>query len=218
MKMARYLSLIGLLAAVLFGAPVAAGQAIPVDIPDTPGESPMDREREKREERYQALWSRFYGATSVSASPIFSTPGLLFDTVVEGGIEIGDGDALYFMIGARMTKDDPNASRIGPFSTDIDAGGELFALGYEFGLKRFSSVEMIRRSTVSFSFGGFVGDDNMLYADVSPRYIIPAGQYWSLPVGIKVTRAFLGRNATPIGTVGITAGIRRHFGQRKTLK
>lgn len=218
MKTTRYISLFALLAAVLFGAPVAAGQAIPVDIPDTPGESPVDREREKRKERYQALWSRFFGATSVSASPILSAPGLLFDMVVEGGIEIGDGDALYFTFGARTTTDDPRASRLGPFSNDTDMAGQIFAVGYELGLKRFSSAEMLRRSTVSFSFGGYMGDDNMLYADVSPRYIIRASQYWSLPVGIKVTTAYLGQNATPIGTVGVTAGIRRHFGQRKTLK
>ena len=218
MKNLRYTPLIALLAVLLFGVPAAVGQAIPEHIPDTPGESPMDREREKREERHHAALSRFFGTTSVSASPILSGPGLFFDTVLEAGVEMRNGDALYVMLGARSATDDPAASRLGPFSSQTDAGGGLFALGYELSLARFSTNDLVGGSSVSVSFGGLLSDVYMLYVDVSPRYIIRANQYWSLPVGIKMTTSFLGENANPIGTVGVTAAIRRHFGQRKSLK
>lgn len=218
MKNMRYPPLIALLAVMLLGVPAAVGQAIPDHIPDTPGESPADRERERREERHHAALSRFFGATSVSAAPILSGPGLYFDTVLEAGVEIANGDALYLMLGARSATDDPAASRLGPLSSQTDFGGELFALGYELSLARFSTNELVGGSSVSVSVGGFLGDVYMLYVDVSPRYIIRANRYWSLPVGIKMTTSFLGENANPVGTVGVTAGIRRHFGQRKSLK
>lgn len=205
-----------LLAAQLLAAPEAAAQAIPVDIPDTPGESPGDREREKREERHRAAFSRFFGTTSLSASPVLTGPGLFVDTVVEGAVEVGGGDALFLMLGARHATDDPWAPRLG--DGHDEASGSLFAFGYELGLAKFSSHPLIGKSALSVSVGGLQGDADMMFVDVSPRYIIRPNIYWSFPVGFRLTATLLGDRAEAIGSAGITFGVRRHFGQRSRLE
>ena len=207
-----------LLAALLFAAPEVAAQAIPIDIPDTPGESPGDREREKREERHRAAFSRIFGTTSLSASPVLTGPGFFVDTVVEGAVEIGGGDALFMMLGARHATDDPWAPRLGGAHEVDGETGSLFAFGYELGLAKFSTHPLIGRSAVSMSVGGLQGDADMMFVDVSPRYIIRPNIYWSFPVGFRLTATLLGDRAEAIGSAGITFGVRRHFGQRSRLE
>lgn len=200
---------------VLLGVTDAAAQAIPVDIPDTPGESPADREREKHKERHHAALSRFFGTTSVSASPFVTGGGLFLDTVFEGGIETGRGDAVFLMLGARSTQ---ASAKTGTIADQIEGGGQLFALGYEVGLARFSSHPIVGGSSVSVAVGGFLGEVDLLYVDVSPRYIVRANSYWSFPIGLKLTTGLVSEHADAVGSVGFTAGVRRHFGQRETLE
>jgi hypothetical protein len=48
----------------------AVGQAVPDNIPDVPGESPVDRWRERVEERYHSTLSRFSTSGSFDMGPV----------------------------------------------------------------------------------------------------------------------------------------------------
>lgn len=198
-----------------FGPSTAAAQGIPVDIPDTPGESPADRERQKREERHHSKFSRLFGTTSVIASSALNQSALVFDTILEGGVQLKGGDALYLFVGAR------SAPALVVDGSPLIGGGDasqLVALGYELGLARFSAHPIVARSAIGLTMGGWFGDTSMLSLDVSPRYIVRGNQYWSFPVGIKISTAFAGDVGLPLTLVGLSMGVRRHFGQRESLE
>jgi len=198
-----------------FSPTAAAAQGIPVNIPDTPSESPVDRERQKREERHHSKFSRIFLTTSVIASSALNHSALVFDTILEGGVQLNGGDALYLFVGAR------NAPALGVDGSPQIAGGDasqLVALGYELGLARFSSHPVVARSAVGFTMGGWFGDSRMISLDVSPRYIVRTNPYWSFPVGIKISTAFARGAGVPLTLVGLSMGVRRHFGQRESLE
>ena len=198
-----------------FGPATAAAQGIPVDIPDTPGESPVDREREKREERHHSKLSRLFGTTSIVASSAVNQHARVFDTILEGGVQLKGGDAVYLLVGARSA---PALGLDGSPLTEGSDASHLLALGYELGLARFSSHPVVASSAVGFTMGGWFGDTRMLSFDVSPRYIVRGNQYWSFPVGIKISTTFAGDVGQPLTLVGLSMGVRRHFGQRESLE
>lgn len=200
---------------LLLCASTATGQAIPIDIPDTPGESPADRERQKNEERHHAKLSRVFGTTSFIAAPALNRHGLVFDTILEAGVELRHGDAFYIMIGARNA---PALSEEERYWNDVRESAQLLAMGYDIGLARFASMPILANSALGIAAGGWFGDVNVFTVDVTPRYLFRASSFWTFPVGLKFSSGFVGSNADAVTLIGISFGVRRHFGQRRSLE
>lgn len=196
-------------ALILLATPVLA-QSIPVDIPDTPGESPSDREREKREERFMPFLSRMYMHTTVGASPLLHRDGAVFDTFVEAGFRFGESNSIFVVAGPRiapqMLDDETGRHRV--------EGGYVAGLGLEFG---FSESPQLENWSLSFATGTWTGDVDMFFTELSPRYIYPLNEYWKLSAGVKASVVTFSQGDV-VFFAGPSFGLRRQFGQRRILE
>lgn len=200
-----------LLLFALLTAPCYA-QGIPVNVPDTPGESPADREREQLEERYRPLLSRLYVRSQLVAPVAVNSPFLSFQ--LSAGYERTNGDAFYTITGVQevfpVGEDAPD-SRLQTVY--------VLGAGYALHLGRFlPGSAHADRSTLGLEIGSQVGHQGRLSMELAPTYEIPVSHHWSVPVGLKLGTLYVGNDEIRDAYVGVSAGVKMYLGKRDHLE
>ena len=202
----------------LTGSPLA-GQAIPEWIPDEPGESPADRAQERLKERFRGTISRFFTTGGFDLSP-FAADGSTYQANVSLGMTFSSGDAVFLFASSRELVGDRSGveSNLHRSATAWYGG-----LGYEISALRFFQPSgLARRSSLNVGAGLIkVGELEGGVLEVAPTYRLIEGRSWSLPMGLKLSLAALGSETGTVTTdafVGLSLGIRHHFGERQKLR
>lgn len=195
----------------------AAAQAIPDNIPDVPGESPADRERERAEERYRGTLSRLFTTGSFDMAPVTGA-GAAYQTNLNLGLNLRSGDAVFAFASTRGTP------------ADIDGGIPLlgghqsvwyYGIGYVMsGTRVLGDSPLARRSALNLGVGVVDGEVASVAVDIGPTYDLLRGDFWSLPAGIKLSLAAVrDDNASMTSAfLGFTIGVQRQFGHREKLE
>ena len=213
------LALLVVLSLLSFTGSPLAGQAIPDWIPDQPGESPADRAQERLEERFRGTISRFFTTGGFDLAP-FPGEGSTYQANVSLGMSFSSGDAVFLFASSReLVGDGSGAESTLHGSATAWYGG----VGYQISALRFvEPSELARRSSLNVGAGLIkVGELEGGVLEVAPTYHLVEGRSWSLPVGLKLSLAALGSEtgtATTDAFVGLSLGIRHHFGERQKLR
>lgn len=215
----RLAPLLLLLAVAVPAIPVMA-QGIPDNIPDEPGESLADREKDRMIERYRGLLGRFFADGGFAVAPA-TGPAYQFNAGL--GVMIQSGDALLFHLGARAAPPVTSAGDAPAVDSGLNEGAWMFGVGYELRGTRFlGETPTGWRSALGLGAGVMAGSDlTSAFFEVAPRYAVLTGSTWSVPVGLRLsvvttdsrdlesrlTRAFL----------GFEVGVRWHLLRRDRL-
>ena len=205
-----------LLAVGVVSAPAGA-QEIPDNIPDLPGESPADRARERLEERYRPITSRFFLGAAVDVAP-FSTGGVAYQSNLNIGMGFPGGDALMLAFSGRELPVQ--------YGTDVPDPGQssewYVGVGYEMsGERLLGSSPLGRRAALGLGVGVLNGEASALAMEISPTYHVLAGSSWSVPVGVRLSMALVGTGGTETLTrmfLGFNLGVRWYWAQREKLE
>lgn len=203
-------------------------QDLPGNIPDDPRAVP-DRQKETLKERHRDLISRLYAGTQVSAAPTFQRDLVAYGAYSEVGVDLAPHHALSLAFGVReyvVRSDAPDEThghpmrRLGEEATRKKTVS-LFTVNYNQRLAAWGSdARFARRTFVGLGFGGALGDGHLITVDLTPSYEIPVHAKWSLPVGIKIGHALMGKDRARVrGTyVGFSVSVKRRFGHRDVMK
>ena len=216
MKKTTFTSALLALIIVALGAAPGAAQAVPDDIPDLPGESPADRAQERMKERYRGVLSRLYTVGYMDLAPI-SSNGFAYGADFEFGYEFRSGDALFLS----------TATRSLPFERDgrgLPSGRATLLMlggGYDInGTRFFGDSPAAQRAGLALGMSAVWADVRSLAVDVNPTYAVFQGRSWSMPVGAKVSYTFFHGEDAYLSKpfLGVTLGVKRHFGQRERME
>jgi hypothetical protein len=204
---------------VLAGAVPAVAQGIPDNIPDEPGQSLVDRERERMEERYRGFLSRFYTMGSLDLDPV--TRDLLgYQATVNVGMAVWGYDAVHLTVSARSL---PVRAEI--TSDPIEPGRRVetyFGAGYALNGTRILGEEspLGRRSNLNLGVGVLTGEVSALAFEVAPTYDLIVRNGWAVPVGVKVNVATIGSDAGSVTRTfaGLSVGVRWWWMRREQLE
>lgn len=204
----------------------AIAQGIPDNIPDKPGESLVDRERERMEERYRSTLSRFFTTFSfdmaVTPGPhlhqLATGDGFGYQANVGVGMHLESGDALLLSVGTRVI----------PAPTSVDATRPAyrdpqwyFGVGYEVSGTRFlGSSPTAQRSALGLGVGVLSAEVSALAFEIAPTYALLQRDAWSFPVGVKLNVAtFRSTDLSVTRTfLGVNLGVRWHWMHRDRLE
>ncbi len=219
-----------LLFVVLCAGPVAEAlaQDLPGNIPDDPRDLP-DGQKDILKERHRDLISRLFVGTQASAAPTLRRDLIAYGTEKEVGLDLAPHHALSLVFGVReyvLRPDAPDATHDNPARRlgEEDSRKEtiaLFSVNYDRRLAAWGGdSRFARRTSVGVGVGGALGDGHLITVDLTPSYEIPVRTNWSMPVGLKIGQAILGKDRARVrGTyVGFSVGVKRRFGGHDALK
>lgn len=193
------------------------GQAIPDNIPDEPGESLVDREKKRLEERFRGTLSRFFSGGGFDVAPL-AAEGLGYQANVNVGMYLPGGDALLLAVAAR---DVP--ARLG--SEIPDPGRRwtewYYSVGYELSATRLlGPTPFAQRSAIGLGVGVLSGEVSVLALDLGPTYDVIQRDSWSVPVGVRLNVAMVGSRdiAVTRAFLGVSLGVRWHWARRDKLE
>lgn len=214
-----YVRLVPVLLLFALGATSTPGtaQAIPDNIPDEPGESLVDREKKRLEERFRGTLSRFFSGGGLDVAP-FAAEGLGYQANVNVGMDLPGGDAILLALAARGVP--------GRLGSEIPRPGLgetawYYGVGYELSATRLlGPTPLAQRSAIGFGVGVLRGDVSVLALEVGPTYDVLVRNSWSMPVGIRLSVATVGDQdvATTRAFLGINLGVRWHWARRDKLE
>lgn len=201
------------------GAVPALAQGIPDNIPDEPGESLVDRERERMEERYRGFLSRFFTMGTLELDPV-TRRGIGYQGTVSLGMDVWKSDAVYLTVSAR---DLPVRAEV--TSDPIEPGRRVeqyFGAGYALSGARILGEEspLGRRSNLHLGVGVLTGEVSVLAFEVGPTYDLIARDGWAVPMGVKLNVATFGNDAGSVtrAFAGLSVGVRWRWLRRERLE
>ena len=198
-----------------FAAPTLA-QGIPDYIPDTPGESLIDRELERMAERYRSTLSGFYSLGTMDMAPV-TGEGLGYQATFNVGYRLESGDALFLSFASRDT---PFRYSDEPFTPESMQPVLFAGAGYELsGMRFFGESFLGYRSHLGMSLGLIAGDVEAVALDISPTFDVMQKHNFVVPVGIRLSVAATRVDARPIARafLGLNVGVRYHWLSRDRL-
>lgn len=205
-----------LLLGSLAAAPIAA-QGIPDNIPDRPGESLADRNRERMVERYRGLLGRFFTDGSVAMAPL---GGPAYQLNAGVGLMLENGDAVLLAAGARAVPADPDGRFAGSLPND---GAWVAGVAYELsGTRVLGSSPLGWRTALGLGVGIMRGEElTAATFEVAPTYALLVGRNWSVPVAVRFSLSTID-NRDPDARltrafVGLDLGVRWHWLRRDRL-
>lgn len=211
------LQLVPALLLLALAATPMAGQAIPDGIPDLPGESPADREKERAKERYHGTLSRLFTTGSFDLAPV-TGDGSAYQANLNLGYNLGSGDAVFVFMSRRNVLADWNRDVALPGGLE---SASYYGLGYELAGARFlGASSLARRSALNLGLGVMRGELSSVALDVTPTYDLLNGDFWSVPAGLKVSLISVGSADASMSRafLGFTVGVKRRFGHRERLE
>lgn len=194
----------------------AVAQGIPDNIPDLPGESLVDREKERMEERYRGTLSRFFTAGSFDVAPITGT-GLGYQANASAGMYLESGDALLLAVGTRVV---PAPDSLEFAQSGFHKPQWHFGVAYEVNGTRFlGSSPHARRSALGLGVGVLYSEVSALAFEIAPSYNLLQRDAWSFPAGVKLNFTVVSGPEASVGRafLGLTFGIRWHWMHRDRL-
>lgn len=192
---------------------VAAAQAIPPNIPDTPGESPMDREKERLRERHLGTPSRLFALGEVGYTFAAARFPAMAQMSLGGGYQIEGHTVLYASVASWATE--TASDGVGFTSTQSVVA---VALGLDVGMDRLTtSLFLAQHGALGLTVGVLDADQDYFFAEVTPKFILRLNHLWSAPLGVKFGTALVS-SETVLPYMGLSVGIRRHVGQREKLE
>ena len=193
----------------------AAAQGIPDYIPDQPGESLVDREKDKLEEQLRPFLSRLFTTGTVEAGPL--REGVGHQSTMSVGIRVAEDDALFVSLGLRGVPLRLVSARPTPGEDDARL---YLAGGYELSGTRLGTSELAERSAVGVAVGAIFGDATLYALDVTPTYELVRTQRFSMPVGLRLSVASSWRGHTVASEkfVGLYLGVRWFWVTRDELE
>lgn len=214
MKNLQLVPIVLLLALV---ATPTSGQAVPDNIPDLPGESPADRAKERAKERYHGTLSRLFTTGSFDMAPV-TGDGSAYQANLDFGLHLRSGDAVYVFMSKRNVLADWNREVALPGSLESVS---YYGLGYELAGTRFLGASSLgQRSALDLGLGVTRGEVSSVALDVTPTYDLLNGDFWSVPAGLKISLMTVGSADASMSRafLGLTVGVKRHFGHRERLE
>lgn len=208
-----------ILLSLLFFLPAtsADGQAVPTNIPDVPGESLEDRERERLAERHHALLSRFFGTGGFDMAPV-TGHGAAYQGNVKVGMDFRSGDALFAFFSSRRM---PVEREPGAALLDGAAFQYYYGLGYELSGRRvLGESQLAERTGLNIGLGVLQGEVSTVAFDVEPTYDLLRGSFWTVPVGVKLALARVEGEAASVNSafVGLSVGVQWRLWHRNRLE
>lgn len=208
-----------LMPVALAGAVPALAQGIPDNIPDEPGESLVDRERERMEERYRGFLSRFFTMGTLELDPVTQSR-LGYQGTVSLGLDVWNDDAVYLAVSARNL---PVRAEV--TSDPIEPGRRVeqyYGAGYALSGTRILGHEspLGRRSNLNLGVGVLTGEVSVLAFEVAPTYDLMVRDGWAVPMGIKLNVATFGSDAGSVTRTfaGLSVGVRWRWLRRERLE
>lgn len=207
-------------AALLFllfflSATPAVGQAIPDHIPDVPGESLADRERERMAERYHATLSRFFTAGGLDMAPV-TGHGAAYQANGKFGMDFRSGDAVFVFFSTRwMSVDSDPASPLD--GAEFQA---YYGMGYRVSGQRFlGGSRFAQRTALNVGLGVMTSEVSTVAFDIEPTYDLLSGDFWTVPVGVKLGLAAVDSQDGSMTSafLGLSVGVQWRLWHRKRL-
>lgn len=194
----------------------AVAQGIPDNIPDLPGESLVDREKERMEERYRGTLSRFFTAGTFDVAPVPSR-GWGYGASVNLGMSLESGDALLLSVATRVLPAAPE-SLDGP--RRLGESQSYFGVRYEVNGTRFlGSSPHARRSALGLGVGVLHSEVEALAFEIAPTYDLLQRDAWSFPIGVKLNLAMVSDSEVSVTRtfLAVNLGVRWHWMHRDRL-
>ena len=210
------IALVPALLLLALGAAPAAGQAIPAEIPDLPGESPADRAKAQLVERHRGTISRFFAGGGMDFAPV-TGHGPAYQASFALGLYRSGGDAILVTLSALRAPGTP-AHEIPQTG---ERGATYFGIGYAIPASRFLSRSPIaERGSLRLGVGVMHAEVSAIALELTPSYDVLTGSNWAVPVGLKLSYALFGNGEMTLSRpfVGIGVGLRLHFGGREKLE
>lgn len=211
-----------ILVLIAFGAGPAPtlAQQIPDYIPDEPGQSLADREKERMEERFRGTLSRFFSTSSVQLAPMTDN-GVAYQANVGVGMRVGYADALYLNIGTRSFPSPRIADSSQPL-TFLQGRQWYLGAGYQLSGTRITGPSALgRRTALGLGMGVLMAETGTaVTVDIAPTYELMARDWWSLPIGVNLSLAMIGNEDAAVtrAFLGLNVGVRLHWVRRERVE
>lgn len=213
-KLLRTPAALLLLLFVLSATP-AVGQAIPDHIPDVPGESLADRERDRMAERHHATLSRFFTAGGFDMAPVTGN-GAAYQANGKFGMDFRSGDAVFVFFSSRRLPVDRDP--ISPLNGV--AFQYYYGMGYRVGGQRFlGESQFAQRTGLNVGLGVVTSDVSIVAIDIEPTYALLSGDSWTVPVGVKLGLVAADSQDAAMSSafLGLSVGVQWRLWDRKRL-